>query len=283
MRDKLYFIGNGFDIHHGLKTSYANFRDNYAKKSSSLWNLLSDIYGDAIYVDMWWSRFEEMLGRIDYLHLQKSKNGEALGFQKAKNLLKGSLPPLFGSWLRNIKCNVEKDSSLCIERDSLFFSFNYTMLLEKAYGVSEDNVWHIHNSITKPDDIVVGHDSDDRELFIRLNQYRNENPNEPLRMDLVDLVNKEVANGAKKVKERIAQYEERFYNLYSSIVHFVVMGFSLNDIDMPYIEKIKEVNKNIDKADWLLYYHQNGEDILMKEKLIKLGIQRDNILPPRKW
>jgi hypothetical protein len=37
MNDKLYIIGNGFDRHHGLKTSYDDFRVNHAKNSPDLW------------------------------------------------------------------------------------------------------------------------------------------------------------------------------------------------------------------------------------------------------
>ena len=283
MTDKLYIIGNGFDLHHGLKTSYADFRDNYAKKSSYLWNLLSDIYGEAIYNDMWWRDFEVMLGAVDYCHLMTSRNGLPLGFMKTRNLLKGSLPPLFGSWIKKIDCNVESDNSLGIEADSMFFSFNYTLLLEKVYGVKEDNVWHIHNSIRRADDIIVGHDSDYRELFVKLNQFRDDHPEENIRMDMADLIIQEVANGAKKVKERIAQNEGKLYNQYSSIKHYVVMGFSLNDIDLPYIEEMVKVNKNILDADWLLYYHQDDEEKNMITKLLNLGIRSEKILLPKKW
>lgn len=282
MTDKLYIIGNGFDLHHGLKTSYADFR-NYAKKGFYLWNLLSDIYGDAIYEDMWWCNFEEMLANIDFPHLMKSKNGTPLGFMKAHNLLKGSLPPLFGSWIKKIGCNVEPDKSLGIDSDALFFSFNYTMLLEKVYGVKEDNVWHIHNSVKRPDDIVVGHDSDFRGLFVQLNQFRDDHPEEYVRMDIADMIIQEVANGAKKVKERIAQNEERFYGQYSSIKHFVVMGFSLNNIDMPYIKEIVKVNSNIDDADWTLFCYKEGEYEKMTKQLLSLGIRSNNILPPKSW
>jgi len=283
MTDKLYIVGNGFDLHHGLKTSYADFRDNYAKKSPYLWDLLSVIYGEVIYNDMWWCDFEEMLGVVDYGHLMNSRNGTPLGFMKARNLLKGSLPPLFGSWIKKIRCNDEPDNSLEIETDSMFFSFNYTLLLEKVYGVMEENVWHIHNSVKRPDDIIVGHDSDYRDLFVQMNNYKENNPEEIFRIDFAQMINEEVAKGAKNVKERIAQNEDRFYDQYSSIKHFVVMGFSLNDIDLPYIEEMIKANNNISDADWLLYYHQNGEGERMITKMLSLGIRREKILPPKMW
>ena len=95
MFNKLYFIGNGFDLHHGLKTSYLNFRDDYIKKKSSvLWNDFLDIYGDAPQNDnLWWKDFENMLGKVDYESLSQSRYGDALGFIKVRNLMKGKLPP----------------------------------------------------------------------------------------------------------------------------------------------------------------------------------------------
>ena len=68
MTEKLYIIGNGFDLHHELKTSYAHFRDDYVKKRSPiLWNDLLDIYGEAPQNDnLWWNNFENMLGKVDY-------------------------------------------------------------------------------------------------------------------------------------------------------------------------------------------------------------------------
>ena len=283
MTDSLYIIGNGFDLHHGLKTSYADFRENYAKKRSRLWSLLYDIYGDSINEEMWWSDFEDMLAHIDYAHLTKTPNGIPLGFMKTRNLLRGVLPPLFGNWIKKIDCNVKPDKSLSINTDSHFFSFNYTMLLEKVYGIGHENVWHIHNSIRNPDDIVVGHDSDNRDLFLRWIHYMNNHPDISSRKGIIDMVNQEVVNGAKKVKERIAQNADRFYELYSSIKHFVVMGFSFNDIDMPYIEEIANANPRIDEADWTIYFHLNGENEMIMGKLVNIGIKEGNINEAIKW
>ena len=52
MTDTLYIIGNGFDLHHELPTSYASFR-NYANKRQSLSKWLNAIYGDAINNSEW--------------------------------------------------------------------------------------------------------------------------------------------------------------------------------------------------------------------------------------
>lgn len=281
MTDTLYIIGNGFDLHHGLKTAYSDFRDDFVKKSFRLWNLLNDVYGDIITKDMWWSNFEEMLGCIDYLNLIKSRNGEALGFMKVRNLLNGSLPPLFGKWIKDMNCLVQIDNSLCINPNALFFSFNYTLLLEQSYHVKDENIWHIHNSIKNVDNIVVGHDSDERKLFADYLKYKE--GKEPFRMDVAENIRKEAIKGAKNVTNRIFLHKEDFFRLYSNIKHYISMGFSFNDIDLPYINMIVKVNSNIDKADWTLYCYKDGEYERMANQLLSIGIRRESILPSKSW
>lgn len=281
MTDTLYIIGNGFDLHHGLKTAYSDFRDNFVKKGFRLWNILYDVYGDIITKDMWWSNFEEMLGCIDYLNLIKSRNGEALGNIKVRNLLNGSLPPLFGKWIKDMNCLVQIDNSLCIDPNALFFSFNYTLLLEQSYHVKDENIWHIHDSIKNVDNIVVGHDSDERKLFADYLKYKE--GKEPFRMDVAENIRKEAIKGAKNVTNRIFLHKEDFFRLYSNIKHYISMGFSFNDIDLPYINMIMKVNSNIDKADWTLYCYKDGEYERMANQLLSIGIRRESILPSKSW
>ena len=281
MNDTLYIIGNGFDLHHGLKTSYANFRENYAKKNTKLWGLLSDIYGDAINEDMWWRDFEAMLGKIDYDHLIQTYNGEAMGAMKVQNLLNGALPPLFGEWIKGLNQATVIDNSLKIDSNALFFSFNYTLLLENVYEVKEKNVWHIHGSIKDVDNIVVGHDSDEKKLFVEFLEYKD--IHEPISFEIVDHVMKMAASGAKGVENRIYNSQERFNNQYQNVKHIVVMGFSFNDIDMPYIKKIIDINTNAGNIDWTIYHHSDGGDKEIINRLMQIGIERNQINVPIKW
>lgn len=280
MTDKLYIIGNGFDLHHGLRTLYANFRDDYVKKKSPvLWNDLLEIYGNAPQDDdLWWKDFENMLGMVDYGNLSKSNNGEALGFMKVRNLMKGKLPPLFGKWIKGIDSQIDTDKIKLIDEidaDSLFFTFNYTMLLENAYKVKEEFVWHIHESVKHPDDIVVGHDSNAGQLV----KYAQEYNKDQLRISPLsaDQINQEVLNGAKKVKDKIYEHDlSHKFDQYNDIKHFVVMGFSFNNIDIPNIKRIIDVNRNIADADWTLYVH-SSKDRTAIDKLHSLGIDLNKI------
>jgi len=278
MPDTLYILGNGFDLHHGLKTSYLDFRDDYVKKRSSiLWNDLLDIYGSAPQNDnLWWKDFENMLGKVDYESLSKSRNGDALGFMKVGNLMKGKLPPLFGKWIKDVDSQIDASKiELMDELDagSLFFTFNYTLLLEKAYHVKEENVWHIHGSVKHPDDIVVGHDADAGQLVKYTQEYNKDQ--QRISPSYADNINQEALNGAKKVKDRIWKEEERF-DQYCDIKHFIAMGFSFNNIDLPYIEKIWNLNRYKDEVEWTVYVHTSEDESIIKT-LMDIGVSKHNI------
>lgn len=275
MTDTLYIIGNGFDLHHELPTSYASFRD-YAKKKQTISKWLNNIYGDAITNSEWWWQFEENLAKVDYTSLQKSLNGNgnAIGFQEVKNFL-NNLPIFFDSWLNGIDINIAPDESLAIDPNSLFFTFNYTLLLERVYKVSTSNVWHIHNSLSnKKEKLIVGHDSDFRELFKLFLEEKENHPT--VTSGFVDNVRQELATGAKNVRNRIYTNYEMFEK-YSDIRHYIAMGFSFNDIDIPYIEKIATVNKAISAAYWTLYCHSKNDEAIIKGQLEKINVSSDNI------
>ena len=277
--DTLYIIGNGFDLHHGLDTSYKNFRDNVVLKTPNLRKLLLDLYGDAINEDMWWSDFEAKLSDIDYNHLLNSDNGVAMGGMKVQNFLTGQLPPLFGKSIKSIKLKNAPEKQLDIDKDALFFTFNYSLVLEKIYKVNKDNIWHIHNSIEEVDKIIVGHDSDLNTLFSNYNLNRG---NKQYNSWIVDNIIPFAAEGAKDVEKRIADNMENF-NKYSNIKHIISMGFSFNEIDMPYIKAIISSNTNKKNIDWTIYYHQEGEDKTFINKLNSFKICDEQINDPLRW
>ena len=281
MTEKLYIIGNGFDLHHGLKTSYIDFRDGYVKKRNpKMWNDFLDIYGDAPKQDdLWWKDFENMLGRVDYVHLEEDYYKLALAPSRVQNLLRNQLPPLFGYWINGIDTNAKIDEALGINPDSMFFTFNYTLVLENTYKVPNSYIWHIHGSVKNSDDIVIGHDLNEYKLFREFLEYQK--VHNVKRKDIADNIRQMTAEGAKCVRDRIKQHEDDFYRLYTNIKHFVAMGFSFNDIDMLYIEKIIAVNRKIADTDWTVYWHEDGEEDSLRSKLKLLGIKEDNIVPKR--
>ena len=61
------------------------------------------------------------------------------------------------------------------------------------------------------------------------------------------------------------------------IIWGITMGFSFNEIDMPYIEKMWSVNCHKEETDWSVYWHSDGEEEFMKKELFKLGANKSSI------
>ena len=53
----LYIVGNGFDIHHGVKSRYSDFKDYVQANGSDLYDTLEKYFN----TDELWSDFEETL------------------------------------------------------------------------------------------------------------------------------------------------------------------------------------------------------------------------------
>jgi len=256
MKNVLYIIGNGFNLHHGLKTSYADFREDKVKKTPYLMKGLVQLYGkNNMYNDMWWNDFESMLGSIDYNCLENTHNGKTLGESKVKSLLKNNLPILFGEWIDNVCIKTTEDKNLDIDPRATFFNFNYTLTLENVYHVSSENIWHIHRSVRdveKGEYPIVGHSYNQRELFQKSLQYRNTHP--CVNNAFLDDVTATLGLCSKGVEKRIETNDDGF-GQYSQIDKYIIMGFSFNKFDMPYIKKIIAVNSNRDQATWEVYVH----------------------------
>ena len=288
MQNTLYIIGNGFDLNHGLKTSYLDFKKNYAMSKPALWRVLEKFYGDRLKKDLWWSNFEKMLGEVDYQHLANSRNGGALGHKVLEDFFSYNLRFWFGDWIKGINQreirNISSAKRNDVIVDALFFTFNYTTLLEDVYQIDIDNIWHIHGSVLNLKDdersLVVGHDSDLGQLM-RLEETQE--AQKVLSSQYINDVNAEVGKGAKNVKMRVEKYANEFIERYSDIKHYIIMGFSLNEIDKPYMEEIIKVNRNIDAADWTFYYYKEEEKRAFMESLLKLGIKQENINKPIPW
>ncbi len=287
MNDTLYIIGNGFDLNHGLRTSYINFFQDYINsKAQRIKNDLEVLYGTEMHEEIWWSLFEHQLGQVNFEHLVQSSTKRVTSILQSnvKDLLHTNLPLFFGDWIncinkkiKSLKLNKRAD----VKHDAYFFTFNYTTLLEDLYQVPEDNIIHIHNSIrdfNRGVPIIVGH----RASWEQLNDYAEKYRSKDIDSLYIDDVNTVISQNTKNIVKQLEIYGEKIAQ-YTDIKHYIIMGFSLNEIDKPYMEEIIKVNRNIDAADWRFYYHKDEEKSLFMERLLNLGVKQENINKPIQW
>ena len=178
----LYIIGNGFDIAHGMLTSYSCFcrwlersKDVNARRVHWALSHLEEYCN----VSDFWGSLEEGLGEVDIEEYLKDIRDEHVGprgtyidnygrvsdavsawYDIDKEYILENISDFFAKWIRSIKDNVEADEEFIqwLDPNGLYLSFNYTATLENVYHIDTQNILHIHgNAKNKQDYLEFGH------------------------------------------------------------------------------------------------------------------------------
>ena len=160
MKDKLFIIGNGFDIAHGLPTKFDPDFKNIALKyeQDNFWELYQSRKDDI------WSDFENLLGCPDFNALEEIFDGYAPDYLSDRESDRDSIivqVDLNGK-LRDALCEfadaadkhlhyVRTNESIAqlIEPEGYYITFNYTHTLEKVYDIQNEHILHIHGEVGK--------------------------------------------------------------------------------------------------------------------------------------
>lgn len=274
----LYVIGNGFDLWHNLPTSYWHF---YGSASEFLDDI--SIYYSAKDESALWSNFEEDLGRFDsdsfydtYNDIDISddnfKPSMAYGLedeltQEANNIIEG-IQHAFLEWIESI------DSQGCerkfvFESDGKILSFNYTETIQNVYQIDNEKIFHIHGRIGG-DRLIIGH-GDSIHFEPELDEEGNSNRH---MFSDAEGAAKSPLYHFKKPVEDIIEANRYYFDSLGNIEMVVVLGHSLNSIDLPYFEKI---NKIASAAHWVVSYHTDSDLENHKIKLSEIGIDESNL------
>lgn len=158
MKNKLFIIGNGFDLAHNLPTRFDPDFKNIAIKyeQANFW----DLYQSCEY-DMW-SDFENLLGCPDFNNLEeifygyepdylsdRESDRDGIIYQVEMN---GNLQDALYEFADNaekfLKNIQSKDFFKYIfDSEDYYITFNYTHTLEHIYGISKGNILHIHGEV----------------------------------------------------------------------------------------------------------------------------------------
>ena len=137
---------------------------------------------------------------------------------------------------------------------ALFLSFNYTATLEKIYGVSEEDICHIHGYSLEPTSkILFGHGDDSG--FTGYHQY----------WGIAEAYNR-LKRSLRKDTQTALLNNMNFFNRIAGIKNVYSFGFSFSDVDMLYVEEIcnqlnpNKVIWNFNKYDWK-YNRENVDKI----------------------
>lgn len=297
---KLYIIGNGFDLNHGLKTNYTDFKAWLKKYKPEIYNIILELYqiDDNEDTNSWWSMFESHLVDFDVyeeiIELTKEYNidygsddfresdryvGSIEAERKFEKLMKNILIH-FNDWVNSLSPLSIESKMINIDKEALFINFNYTQTLETIYGVPQERVYHLHGK-QGDNNYVLGHGRSFEYINKRirdnnappkglseeeLEKWYSENYDEVYE-NIIESTTSKFYSYKKNVDEIIETHSEVFDKL-SDIREIYIYGFSFSDIDNPYIKKIIDCNQKKDALSFeISWYHD--QDIINMTKFFR--------------
>lgn len=312
----LYIIGNGFDLHHGVRSSYKDFERWLKKHDTDTYSTYNTVcpYSNK------WQDFETSMAYVDRDYLIESGGlflfDKIIDFndcQVADILMGGdaatntadelldNLKKDLHRWICSISIpkNYEKNK-LFIDYYGRFLTFNYSLFLESKYGIERERINYIHGCKTDLwGTLVVGHGEDNENVFnkwwdsksydkVRYNKhgrknykrdlaYKCYNSNSP-EYEHISVAVENYFDDAKKDVSGIIEKNEIYFQSLSFIRHIYIWGFSFSEVDMPYIIKLIEINSYPDQMLWYINYYADEEKQKFKEKMVKLGVDEKRIV-----
>lgn len=308
----LYIIGNGFDIHHGVNSSFLNFRNWLEKAEPNIYSQLCDLYEISTNENKakeWWNDFENMLSEVDFNNYVENvviENYPDLSkddfrdrdYHAAEYAASDELGALiyhvkrtFNAWIASLDKAEDSKRIHLIRKDSLFITFNYTRTLEELYQIPDNQVLHIHGMVGD-DELILGHGKNYAELKedceMTLSQPPADLDEEELEdwysshYDFVTQQTQEVAisqiASLQKDVQQIISDNRSIWDSLAEVEIIHVFGFSFSYIDTPYLSTI--INHiNTDKVKWEISAFSNRDREKIEAFMDDAGI-KDNLWKP---
>lgn len=305
--DKLYIVGNGFDLYHQLPTSYIEFSKYLETNNVSVYDEINNSISYQSSDNNLWHRFEENLSFIDmeYLvdkiceYLPSLSSDEYYSDMAACERVANTIVYNLTEGLRNefsnfirVASSFEVDPNLLLNVDlnAIYISFNYTKTLENHYGIKNNNILYIHGTFDDRESIVLGH-AVDPDTFVQVQE--NISPPQNLTLDECEQWEEEMSNQhvpfLDEAREELSSYYQRSFknseeiiesnsNFFASlgkVRNIFVLGHSMSDVDIKYFEAIKE--RTPSDSHWIVSFYGDSEKAYLEDILSGLGIPPENL------
>ena len=290
----LNLIGNGFDLYHGLPSSYYYFGcylietdHEFFEEIGKIYNLTNKImvepyisheYEHAV-EDLFWSNFESRLATVDeYFVVESSVDDLGLEIPDPVDLEINDdhnadvLKMKFCQWVIDtldiddnyelIRRHLLINNYLHINADDYFLQFNYTHSLQRLYDVNDEMIHYVHGECLRPDDeLIIGHGND---IVIRELSEKIEKLNEEY--DYTQASNNRIAEYrcvleyVKKLRKNVKRCMVDCDNFYGKIDENIdcicLYGLSLGEVDVPYLVQIRD---RWPEAKWRFSYYDKAD------------------------
>ena len=306
MIKRLYIIGNGFDLHHGLKTSYFDFSEYLQENYNELYNILESYIYCSSPDNCLWSKFEENLANLDVEEIL-SENTDRLPDYASDDFRdrdRHVFPDIMGEYHRKLTeglletfkrfiqdVEISKKAfqyKINLDTTATFLTFNYTNTLERLYNIHRNKITYIHNSAFETDDIFLGHGTDPEKFEEKkpvppnglteeeCERWYEEHDSYDYSYDTgKETIMKYYKDTFKPTNEIIIRHNS-FFSKLIEIDEVNILGHSLSNVDLPYF---KEIVKHIKPSvNWNVSYYDNKEIKSHLKSLLELGLNEQNII-----
>lgn len=284
--NELIIVGNGFDRHHDLATSYGAFAQFAQENAPSVYDDLSRLFlASSEYMDFdtpdhheaenfiydRWCDFETCLGLLDdeefvqrsqenvSEYMQELGMGEHLVDEFVGNI--ASVLDTFRDWVFSIDLPLSQRREFAFPPSAHFVNFNYTETLEAFYEVDPARIFYIHGRRGKDDKLIVGHDTSP--------------PRPRSKHDLPDIQFNPFYGFLRLTRKPVEVIEPKL-RLWLANVDTIemisVLGHSLGSVDLPYFRAVAETHPS---ARWSFSYFNQVDLGAIKALIGDLNLEAD--------
>jgi hypothetical protein len=287
MSDKrLYIIGNGFDIFHGGKSRYSDFKEYVKNNNKKLFEALEEYFnGDEL-----WSDFEETLAYIDTDKIVDDASDFLVPYgaddwsdafhhdyqfevQRAIKIITVTLKEHFTNWILSI--DIPNESKLNLSTTSHFLTFNYTDTLERNYHISPSKIIYIHNkAINQTSTLILGHSRQQtsENSFDKESDWEEQD----IRISEGNRILDKYFKDTYKNTDTIISENQYFFRQLKNMEEVFVLGHSISPVDIKYFQTIfNTVSQN---TTWTVSYYDDNQKLKLTKTLISIGISEDKII-----
>lgn len=273
---KLYIIGNGFDLNHGMKTSYSHYKEflinNYSKiaRGYESFNYLSlekpndskwaDIEA-ALSIDYNALMDDALYGYPSYENDSDSKWDDIkIDLEEETEFISSFTGECFGDWLCGFM-TIEAKRKFALDERDFYLTFNYTDTLEQVYGIPSEHILHIHGQFSRIKNVYNNPMARKEIQFgtphLNSEEVYNELENRYGRDDFFSVsIEPGIIDICKFIEKSSKSLQGNYEKLNSflcekELTEVIVMGHSLNSADYAYYSDIL-LPKLRDKI-WIFY------------------------------
>ena len=300
----LYIIGNGFDLMHGVKSSFYAFRDSISKNSSlrsrleafwtpeDIWADLEnglahfniDMMAKRFMVDFWLDEYNAFDVDAGAAEFYAAVDSAAAPIMEVCN----ELPKRLRTWIETLTIGTDERPLKGLFVGGKVLDFNYTEFVEQLYSVPSDDICYIHGCRRKikgkpKEKLIIGHSPGASDSSYDLHEKERRGKKtfhsqmvEVAQERVIDLISECDQDLTKDSSSIIMEHEDFFESLWN-VTDVVIIGHSMSEVDWPYFHEVVSVVEDIGKTKWYIGCHGLNDLNNMSNLMDTLDVGKGNI------